>query len=45
MTSCLGKNCSCSLLSVSIMMIYQFVCDSFLFGFECGIWDLNFFSP
>ena len=41
MATCLGKSCSFGLLFVSFVNVYQFcVCASFLFDFECGLWDL-----
>ena len=42
MTTCLVKNCSFGLLSLSFVNVYQFVCvcASFPFVFEDGIWDL-----
>ena len=40
MTTCLGKSCSFGPLSMSFVNVYQSVCSSFPFGFECGMWDL-----
>ena len=41
MTSCLGKSCSFSLLFMSFMNDYQFLCVLFFpFGFEGEVWDL-----
>ena len=39
MTTCLGKSCSFGLSCVSFVNVYQFVCASFPFGFECGKFD------
>ena len=44
MTTCLGKSCSFGLLCVSFENVYQFVCASFPFGFEAGLWDLIVFA-
>ena len=45
MTTCLGKSCSFSLLCVSFVNVYQFVCASFPFGIEYGMWDLTVLIP
>ena len=37
MATCLGKSSSFSLLCVSFVNVYKFVCASFPFGFEGGI--------
>ena len=39
MTTCLGKSCSFYLLCVFIVNVYPFVCASFPFHFEGGMWD------
>ena len=46
MTTCLGKSCLFSLLGVSFVNVYQlYVCPSFPFGIEGGIWDVIVFIP
>ena len=46
MTTCLEKSCSFLLLCISYVNAYQFfVCPSFPFGFESGLWDLIELSP
>ena len=40
MTTCLGKSCSFGLLCACFVNVYKFVCASFPFGFEGGMWDL-----
>ena len=47
MTTCLGKSCSFSLLCVSFVNIYQvsYVCPSFPFGIEVGMWDVIVLIP
>ena len=45
MTICLGRSCAFSLLCVSFVNIYQFVCPSFPFGFEGEMWDLIVLIP
>ena len=46
MTTCLGMNCSFSLLCVSFVNFINFcVRPSFSFGYEDGMWDLVVLSP
>ena len=45
MTSCLRKRCLFGLLCVFIEKVYLFVCASFPFSFEGGIWDLIVLVP
>ena len=49
MTTCLGKSCSFGLLCVSFVgvcqMLYDFLCPSFPFGVEGGLWDVIVFIP
>ena len=47
MTTCLGKSCSFSLLCVSFVNVYQFlcVCPSFSFGFKGGIGEVIVLIP
>ena len=46
MTTCLGKSYLFSLLCVSFREhISIFVCPSFPFGFEGGMWDLIVLTP
>ena len=41
MPTCLGKRCSFGILCVSFEIVYQiFVCPSFPFGIEGGMWDV-----
>ena len=41
----LGQDCSSGLLCMSFVNVYVFVCPSFPFGFEGGMWDLILFVP
>ena len=45
MTTCLGKSCLFGFLYVSFVNVYYFVCDSFPFGFEFGMWDFVMLIP
>ena len=45
MTTCLGKSCSFGILSVFRERLSIFVCLSFPFGFEDGMWDLIILIP
>ena len=37
----LGKSLSLGLAYVSFANVYRFLCASFPFGFQGGMWDLN----
>ena len=43
MNTCLGKSCSCACLSGRFINFY--VCPSFPFDFEGGIWNLIALIP
>ena len=45
MTTCLEKSCPFSLLYLAFVGVCYFVCASFHFGFEGGMWDLNVLVP
>ena len=45
MTTCLGKSCSFGILCVFRKRLSIFVCLSFPFGFEGGMWDLIILIP
>ena len=45
MTTCLGKSCSFGKLCLSWALVKFYVCPSFPFGIEGGMWDVIVLIP